>query len=98
MGESDREIRAIEHYVRLYRARLGITPTPGFKIGEPSGLMEGEGRTLFVCQLVRTLEGDGGWKELGSPEVRQEVLGYISRLLRESYFHDSERYEEPIAA
>ncbi len=64
MGESDREIRAIEHYVRLYRARLGITPTPGFKIGEPSGLMEGEGRTLFVSLLELLKEMEDG-KNLG---------------------------------
>jgi hypothetical protein len=65
-------------YVKSYRAKLGIKPTPGRK-DEPSCIMLGEGHNLLYYQLITTPEGTGGWRELQHEDVRQLVLEEIAK-------------------
>ena len=72
------EMKTITDYVAAYRTKYNIEPTPGRK-HELSCVHFGEGYNLLYRQLVLTDNGDSGWLELNSPEVRAIVLEQIAK-------------------
>ena len=78
--EKQNNIGRIEEWVRNYRNRNNIIPTPGRK-PELSCIAFGEGNNL-LWSLIKTVERDGAWKELDEDEkgeVIQLVLDEIKK-------------------
>ncbi|MBS3107999.1 hypothetical protein J4468_03735, partial [Candidatus Woesearchaeota archaeon] len=62
------EIKFIEDFVNQYRTDYNIAPTPGYKF-ELSCYAFGEFYNLLYRQLVLTINGDAGWKEIENDEI-----------------------------
>jgi len=81
--DAKKETRKIIDFVRMYRKKHGITPTPGYK-SELSCIAVGEGRNLLFRQLILTVEGDAAWLSLEDPQIRKIVLDEIAAENRET--------------
>lgn len=72
------EVQQALRFVRWYREKHGVTPTPGSK-PEGSCFANGEFVNLLYGQLVTTPEFTWGWGELRNPEVLAGVVQEIKR-------------------
>lgn len=72
-------LEEIQRYVSEERERLGIEQLGTSPRSEPSGEAFGEFDLLLDCQLVHTLEGYGGWRELKNREILTGVYGIVAR-------------------
>jgi len=72
------EIARIIAFVEDYRTRYNIIPTNGYK-PELSCYAFGEFYNLLYRQLVLTINGDAGWKEIENDEIRKGVLEEIKK-------------------
>lgn len=72
------EMRIIENFVEKYRTEHCIEPTSGVK-PELSCEAFGECYNLLYRQLITTVNSDGSWEELESPEVRELILDQIEK-------------------
>ena len=76
--DKDKEMEIITGYIEVYRKALRLTPTPGYKT-QSSDPMFHEIPTLLYSQLVKTINGDGAWKEIEDPEVRKKIHAQIKK-------------------
>lgn len=74
------KINRITTWVRGYRARHNVVPTPGGPKFELSCEAHGEGPNLVMRQLIPTTDGTGSWVseiEHGTDEVLDLALNYM---------------------
>lgn len=86
--EREKEVKYIIDFVKQYRAKFNVEPTPGIK-QELSGEAYGEAYLLLFRQLVNTIEGHGSWRELDDDLVRKLVLDEIEKALEKGIFRKS---------
>jgi hypothetical protein len=80
----DLEMNRIIMYVKSYRARENVIPSPGMK-PELSCEIFGEGYNLLYRQLITTNNGDGCWPEIEDDAVRQLVIDEINKDIKEIF-------------